>query len=57
MPRYVVIEETGPDHAKRFRIAVEIGDRTFPPAWGRNKKEAEQLAAKEALEGLGSDSN
>lgn len=55
MPRYVVIEESGPDHAKRFRIAVEIEDRAFPPAWGRNKKEAEQLAAKEALEILGAD--
>jgi ribonuclease-3 len=55
MPRYVVVEETGPDHAKRFLIAVEIDDRSFPPAWGRNKKEAEQLAAKEALEVLGTD--
>lgn len=52
MPRYVVVDETGPDHAKRFLVAVEIDDRTFPPAWGRNKKEAEQLAAKEALEAL-----
>lgn len=55
MPRYVVVEESGPDHAKRFRIAVEIDDRSFPPAWGRNKKEAEQLAAKEALDILGAD--
>lgn len=53
MPRYVVVEESGPDHAKRFRIAAMIDDRSFPAAWGRNKKEAEQRAAQQALEALG----
>jgi len=48
-PTYVLLEERGPDHAKSFKIAVQIKDRRFHPAWGRNKKEAEQRAADNAL--------
>ena len=48
-PTYEVIEETGPDHSKSFHVSAQIGTRRYAPAWGRNKKEAEQRAASNAL--------
>jgi ribonuclease-3 len=48
-PTYEVLEETGPDHSKSFRVSAQIGGRRYTPAWGRNKKEAEQRAASNAL--------
>jgi ribonuclease-3 len=48
-PQYVVLDEKGPDHSKCFKMAAKIGIRTYPGAWGRNKKEAEQKAATNAL--------
>lgn len=48
-PTYEVVEETGPDHSKSFNVAAHIGQRSYTPAWGRNKKEAEQRAASNAL--------
>ena len=48
-PTYEVLEEAGPDHSKNFHVAAQIGGRRYPPAWGRNKKEAEQRAACNAL--------
>jgi ribonuclease-3 len=48
-PTYEVIEETGPDHSKSFHVSAQIGTRRYSPAWGRNKKEAEQRAASNAL--------
>lgn len=52
-PVYELLDEKGPDHAKCFEIAVSIGPRQFPGAWGPNKKEAEQKAALLALKQLG----
>ncbi|MFM9068564.1 MAG: ribonuclease III [Planctomycetota bacterium] len=49
IPHYVLMEQQGPDHSKQFRVAVVIAGRTFTSAWGRNKKEAEQRAASNAL--------
>jgi len=46
-PDYV-IEESGPDHAKRFVARVRIGTETFPFGEGRSKKQAEQQAAEAA---------
>ena len=51
-PTYEVVEETGPDHSKSFHVSAQIGQRRYAPAWGRNKKEAEQRAASNALEQL-----
>jgi ribonuclease-3 len=51
-PTYEVIEESGPDHSKSFHVSAQIGHRRYPPAWGRNKKEAEQRAASNALVAL-----
>jgi ribonuclease-3 len=48
-PVYLVLGTRGPDHEKQFQIAAKIIKRTFLPAWGRNKKEAEQRAAANAL--------
>lgn len=49
IPLYEVMSERGPDHSKSFRVSAVIGDRRFSPAWGRNKKEAQQRAAMNAL--------
>jgi ribonuclease III len=48
-PQYVLLDEAGPDHSKCFKIAAVIGRHTYAGAWGRNKKEAEQRAAMNAL--------
>jgi len=53
VPTYRVLKETGPDHRKMFAVSVEIDDRTYGPAWGANKKDAEQRAARVALVALG----
>src|SRR4029078_7423521 len=39
------VAESGPDHAKTFSATVLLGDQTYGPGTGRNKKEAEQKAA------------
>ena len=51
-PTYEVVEEVGPDHSKNFSVSAQIGPQRYPPAWGRNKKEAEQRAASNALSEL-----
>ncbi|MDG2383659.1 MAG: ribonuclease III [Pirellulaceae bacterium] len=51
-PTYHLIDERGPDHEKRFCVAAQFNNRTFPPAWGENKKAAEQRAAGNALANL-----
>ncbi len=48
-PTYEVMEESGPDHSKSFHVSAFIGEQRYTPAWGRNKKEAEQRAASNAL--------
>jgi ribonuclease-3 len=51
-PRYVLVGEEGPEHEKRFHVRVEAGSDLCGFGTGRNKKEAEQQAAKELLERL-----
>src|SRR5262245_4292352 len=48
-PVYQVLDEKGPDHSNCFKVVAQINRQTFPPAWGRTKKEAEQRAACNAL--------
>jgi ribonuclease III len=48
-PRYRVVREDGPDHAKTFEVEVSVGHELFARATGRNKKEAEQAAARKTL--------
>ena len=50
---YDTIEESGPAHERQFRVSVQIAGRAIAQGIGRSKKEAEQHAAKEALEGFG----
>src|SRR3954462_616928 len=47
-PTYRVVQEIGPDHDKRFVVAVTIGTDEWARAVGRSKKEAEQMAASDA---------
>jgi ribonuclease III len=49
-PTYEVISEIGPDHNKKFEVAVLIGNKTYGKGTGKSKQEAEQSAAKAALE-------
>ncbi|WP_375761587.1 ribonuclease III [Corallococcus exercitus] len=51
-PRYRVVSETGPEHSKMFEVEVCIGETVYARATGRNKKEAEQAAARTTLERL-----
>jgi len=51
-PVYLVLDEQGPDHAKCFEICVELGGQRYASKWGPSKKQAEQLAALEALKAL-----
>ena len=48
-PLYQLLDEKGPDHAKCFKISAVVGGQRYQAAWGRNKKEAEQRAACNAL--------
>jgi len=52
LPRYDVLEEKGPDHQKRFTIAVSVKGKRMGQGVGKNKKEAEQKAARVALENI-----
>lgn len=54
-PTYLLLDEKGPDHSKCFKISAQIGRQQFAPAWGRNKKDAEQRAALNALSQLAGD--
>ncbi len=48
-PTYQLMDAKGPDHNKMFSVAAVMGERQFCPAWGVNKKSAEQRAAGNAL--------
>ena len=50
---YVPIEETGPDHDKTFVVEVPLTSNVIGTGRGKSKKQAEQFAAKEALELMG----
>ena len=49
---YDLVEEVGPAHSKTFKVEVKIDDIVYGTGVGLSKKEAEQAAAKEALEKL-----
>jgi ribonuclease III len=51
-PRYEVVEERGPDHAKVFVVAVFLGEGEIARAEGPAKKIAERRAARLALDRL-----
>lgn len=54
-PRYKVLEVEGPDHDRKFRVAVTFAGQELGSGEGRNKKSAEQNAARAALEAIEND--
>jgi len=55
LPCYRLLSEEGPEHAKSFWVEVSLEKRPLASAQGRSKKEAEQQAARAALEVLSGD--
>ena len=56
-PQYRVVNESGPDHDKSFHASVIINGEVKGSGLGKSKKEAEQAAAKNALEEINKMSN
>ena len=54
-PRYVLDRKTGPDHDRTFWVNVKIEGTDYGPGKGKNKKEAEQIAAGIAYEKITGD--
>jgi ribonuclease-3 len=52
-PRYRVVSAKGPEHERVFFVELRLGGRTVGRGEGKNKKEAEQAAARSALAKLG----
>jgi ribonuclease-3 len=52
LPRYRIVREEGPDHDKRFEIEVWSEQQLLAKGEGRSKKDAEQAAARLALDVL-----
>ncbi len=52
-PRYLLVDEKGPDHSKCFEVCVELDEQRYASAWANSKKEAEQDAALNALTEMG----
>ncbi len=50
LPDYVLMEESGPAHNRRYLMSVQIVDTHYGQAWGSSKKNAQQAAAKQVLE-------
>jgi ribonuclease III, bacterial len=49
IPRYAMVSAVGPDHAKEFKVRIEIAGMALGEGKGPNKKIAQQNAAREAL--------
>ena len=50
---YVLVGASGPDHCKVFKVEVHLNSNVIGKGRGHSKKEAEQLAAREALSLMG----
>lgn len=48
-PKYQVVEEVGPDHAKEFVVKVKVDGKSLGVGRGKSKNEASQKAAEAAL--------
>jgi len=51
-PRYEVVRRSGPDHSRTYEVLAVLGARRYKSARGATKKEAEQAAAKRALQAI-----
>ncbi len=49
-PQYKSLKEEGPDHDKRFTVGVYLAEKLIAEGEGMSKQEAEQVAARKALE-------
>lgn len=47
---YITVKSEGPEHDKKFTVELLFNDKKIGEGTGKNKKQAEQMAAKEALE-------
>ncbi len=54
-PVYKTIRESGPDHNKRFVVSVSVGTELYGEGEGESKQDAEQKAARQALDSKGWD--
>jgi ribonuclease III len=54
-PKYTLTAESGPDHNKVFEVSFSVAGIITTTGTGKSKKEAEQQAAKKALESLHKD--
>jgi len=54
VPRYMIVKEEGPDHDRTFTVEVYLRNERRGAGAGKNKKEAEEAAASEALAQIGS---
>lgn len=52
LPQYVLIDESGPDHAKTFTVSVLINGEVYGTGSGQKRQEAEKQAAIAALKSL-----
>lgn len=52
---YTLLDETGPDHDKQFTVAVKLNSNIIGTGVGKSKKQAEQMAAHQALKLMGED--
>lgn len=52
-PSYETVDEVGPDHDRKFTVGVYLGDEEVARGEGKSKQEAQQKAAKKALEEKG----
>lgn len=52
LPEYKTLKKVGPEHKKVFHVSVLLRKKPFGEGFGRSKKEAEQAAARQAIESL-----
>jgi ribonuclease-3 len=52
-PKYLIVSESGPDHARKFVAEVQVAGKTYGKGAGRKKQDAEKDAARDALDRLG----
>ena len=56
-PEYHIVKRSGPEHDRIFWIEVQAGENVYGPGTGRNKKSAEQEAARIAWEKIGNNNH
>lgn len=52
LPIYKILEERGPEHRKEFKVSVNLNSKVLGIGEGNSKKQAEENAAKNALENM-----